>query len=244
MQQGQSMNPLQPRILLVEDDPVSREFLASAIESLPATVDRANSLAAARAMATRHAHQAWLIDAQLPDGRGADLLAQLRVEYPDTPALAHTASQDRPALDALVSAGFREVLLKPLSAATLQAAVRRTLGLNLASAAAGALRCGKLPSWNDAAGLAAMNGQHQHLQALRKLFLDELPGQRRWIAAAAAGGDIAGMRSTLHRLRASCGFVGAARLDAAVRMLEADPSCTLALQRFDEAATDLLASVR
>jgi HPt (histidine-containing phosphotransfer) domain-containing protein len=74
------------------------------------------------------------------------------------------------------------------------------------------------------------------------LFLDELPTQRRSIAAAAADGDITGMRSTLHRLRASCGFVGAARLDAAVRALESDLHCASALQRFEEAAGDLLLS--
>ena len=229
-----------PRILLVEDDPVSQGFLAAAIEALPATVDRADTLGAARALAARHAHALWLIDANLPDGRGADLLAQLRASCPDTPALAHTASQDRPALDALITAGFLEVLVKPLSAATLQTAVCRALGYDVATIVAGAATCGKLPSWDDAAALSALNGQHEHVRVLRKLFLDELPVQSQSIAAAVAGGDIAGLRATLHRLRASCGFVGAARLDAAVHALEADPRCALALQRFDEAAADLL----
>jgi hypothetical protein len=44
----------------------------------------------------------------------------------------------------------------------------------------------------------------------------------------------------LHRVRASCGFVGAARLGAALRALEAEPRSGIALQRFDEAAGDLL----
>ena len=236
------MNPIHatlPRILLVEDDPVSQAFLAAAIEALPATVDRAGSLADARTLAERHVHALWLVDANLPDGRGADLLAQLRVDCPHTPALAHTASQDLQALDTLIDAGFLEVLVKPLSAKLLQAAIGRALGAAaVASIAAGP----KLPSWDDAAALSALNGQHEHVQALRKLFLDELPAQRRSIAGAAANGDLAAMRSTLHRMRASCGFVGAARLDEAVRTLESDLHCASALQRFHEAAGDLLLS--
>jgi DNA-binding response OmpR family regulator len=242
MEREHPMNPNNatlPRILLVEDDPVSQAFLAAAIEALPATVDRAGSLAEARTLAAGHAHALWLVDANLPDGHGADLLAQLRVDFLGTPALAHTASQDRHALDALIDAGFLEVLVKPLSAKTLQAAIDRALG---AVAVAPMATGPKLPSWDDAAALSALNGQQEHVQALRRLFLDELPAQRRSIATAAANGDLAAMRSTLHRMRASCGFVGAARLDAAVRTLESNLHRASALQRFDEAASDLLLS--
>jgi DNA-binding response OmpR family regulator len=242
MEREHPMNPgdaTLPRILLVEDDPVSQAFLAAAIEALPATVDRAGSLAAARSLAAGHVHALWLVDANLPDGHGADLLARLRADFPGTPALAHTASQDRHALDALIEAGFLEVLVKPLSARALQAAIGRALGAApVASMATGA----KLPSWDDAAALSALNGQQEHVQVMRRLFLDELPAQRLSIATAAANGDFTAMQSTLHRMRASCGFVGAARLDAAVRTLESDLHCASALQRFDEAAGDLLLS--
>ena len=242
MEREHPMNPNDaplPRILLVEDDPVSQAFLAAAIEALPAMVDRAGSLAEARNLAADHAHALWLVDANLPDGHGADLLAKLRADFPGTPALAHTASQDRHALEALIDAGFLEVLVKPLSAKLLQAAIGRALGAApVVSMATGP----KLPSWDDAAALSALNGQQEHVQALRRLFLDELPAQRRSIASAAANGDLASMRSTLHRMRASCGFVGAARLDAAVRMLESELHCASALQRFDEVAGDLLLS--
>ena len=236
------MNPTEPtlpRILLVEDDPVSQAFLAAAIEAMPAIVDRAESLAAARELATGQVHALWLVDANLPDGRGADLLAQLRVDFPDTPALAHTAAQDRHALEALIDAGFLEALVKPLSTEALRAAIARALGAVPGPAMA---KGPTLPSWDDAAALSALNGQHEHMQALRGLFLDELPAQRRSITTAAIAGDCAGMRGTLHRLRASCGFVGAARLDAAVQALECNLHCTSALQRFDEAAGDLLLS--
>jgi HPt (histidine-containing phosphotransfer) domain-containing protein len=49
------------------------------------------------------------------------------------------------------------------------------------------------------------------------------------------------MRDELHRLAASCGFVGAARLAAAVRALQAAPGDGERLQRFDAAVGELLA---
>ena len=115
--------PPSPRILLVEDDPVSGAFLAAAVATLPAEVDLADTVAMALQLASRHDHHLWLIDANLPDGNGRDLLRALRIHAPATPALAHTASRDRGDLDALIGAGFTEVLIKPLGAVELQAAV-------------------------------------------------------------------------------------------------------------------------
>ncbi len=234
---------MKPRILLVEDDPVSREFLAVAAEGLPAIVDAVATCAEAmRGVLERPGHGVWLIDANLPDGDGRELLANLRAVSGDTPALAHTASRDRAQLDDLIDAGFAEVLVKPLAAGALQAALRRALG-RPADAIAEVRPGWKLPSWDDAAALSSLKGEATHVAALRLLFLDELPGQQREIGAALAQGDAVRARNVLHRLRASCGFVGAARLGEAVRELEADPGSAHALQRFDEAAGDLLVPV-
>ncbi len=234
---------IQPRVLLVEDDPTSRAFLAAAIETLPALVDAADSIASALDFAAVHTHALWLIDANLPDGHGADLLARLREHDATTPALAHTACTDRDALDALIAAGFAEVLIKPLAASELQARLRRALGrCSAKDPATPAPACDKLPLWDEEAALTALNGQRAHVDALRALFLEELPRSRDAIRAAAGRDDPDSIRASLHRLRASCGFVGATRLGAAVRAFEREPRSTTALQGFEDAARDLLAS--
>jgi HPt (histidine-containing phosphotransfer) domain-containing protein len=97
-----------------------------------------------------------------------------------------------------------------------------------------------LPQWDDAAALAALMGEQAHVIALRRLFLDELVGQCDVVEAALAGDDGDHARRILHMLRASCGFVGAARLGEAVRVLESDLRSELALQRFQQAASELL----
>lgn len=229
------MNPTLPRLLLVEDDPVSASFLHDAAASLPARVDVAAGIAEALAMATEgRPHDLYLIDANLPDGRGETLLQRLRRHGLAAPALAHTAARDETMRQRLLAAGFLDVLCKPLGVTELHEALRRHLALPPPT-------CGKQPNWDDDASLTALGGQQAHVDALRDLFLKELPGQRERMETAAANGDEATIRAELHRLAASCGFVGAARLADAVRELQAAPLDAQALQRLGFAMDDLLA---
>lgn len=220
--------PTLPRILLVEDDAASRAFLALAVAALPARVVEAAGCAQALAHARGDGRfDLWLVDAQLDDGDGATLLAGLRALQPGVPAMAHTASPDTAVLDALLAAGFDAVVSKPLAAVELREALRTLLG-------------GGGNDWDEDGALAALNGNAAHVSGLRKLFLAELPGQRDAVVSALRRGEPAAALPVLHRLRASCGFVGAARLADAVQVLEAAPGDAGALGRFEAAVEALL----
>lgn len=225
-----------PRVLLAEDDPVSRVFLTAALEALPAIVDAADSRAAACASAARQRHALWLLDAHLPDGSGAELLAQLRSRDPHTPALAHTATDDATVREALLRAGFGDVLVKPLTVAALQAAVRCALD----PATGGGFPAPDVPVWDDDSASRALNGSSEHIAALRGLFVLELQAVRERVADAFRRRDFEGLRAELHRLRASCGFVGAAQLGAAAQALGQDMDSPQRLHAFDAAARALL----
>jgi len=233
-----------PRLLLVEDDPTSRAFLTAAAQNLPADIDGADSVAAAVALGNAQDYDLWLFDANLPDGSGIELLARLRAKHPRTPALAHTAAADGSVLEGLIAAGFSEVLVKPLPAAMVRAAIARTLGLHshdqraVATAAPGAKR----PVWDDEAAASALNGNVAHVDTLRGLFVQELPTTHEAVLGAAHREDQDTVRAELHKLRASCGFVGAARLADAVQALQNEPDSRAHLARFDEAVQDTLAT--
>lgn len=222
-----------PRLLLVEDDPVSAAFLRDVATALPAEVDVAGNMAEALACTSARHHDLYLFDAHLPDGRGETLLRQLRERGLTTPALAHTAAREDALRDRLLAAGFVDVLCKPLTLAELHDALRRHLDLPAPGR-------GTHPVWDDEAALAALGGHQAHVEALRDLFLKELPSQRQRIEAASVQGDEVAIRAELHRLVAGCGFVGAARLAAAVRELQGMPRDAPALQRFGFALDELL----
>jgi CheY-like chemotaxis protein/HPt (histidine-containing phosphotransfer) domain-containing protein len=233
------------RLLLVEDDSVSAAFLAEALEGLPAIVDVAGSIADAVALARRTPHALWLVDAHLPDGGGLDCLRALQ-GIRATPALALTAGATRSELDALCAGGFLEVLLKPVGIALLQGTVRRLLDARFAERVAEPVVApasgGKLPAWEDASALAAIGGNAAALAKLRRMFLEELPLMQAQLATAQAAGDAPAVHALVHKLRASCGFVGAARLRAAVDLLARTPLAAPALRAFEFAAEDSRAS--
>ncbi len=223
-----AMDACAPRILLVEDDATSRAFLAGALAALPARVAAAPGAGEALAIAaSSDGFALWLVDARLPDAGGAALLAALRLLAPATPALAHTASREPACVAALRAAGFDGVLHKPLGVAALHAAVRAALQAPPGSRGVPA------PSPRiDAAARRAM---------LRALFHAELPVQRAAIEEAIAAGDVAAARGVMHRLRASCGFVGAGALGEAVRALQSEPESLDALRRFGACVDAVLA---
>ena len=227
-----------PRILLVEDDAISAAFLGEVAASLPAQVDVASSVAQALALAGIHRHALLLIDAHLPDGRGATLLQSLRTQGVTAPALAHTAAFETAVREDLLAAGFAEVLRKPLGMAELMQALQRHLPKMITMPAALA----DLPCWDDPAALAALGGQRANVVALRGLFVEELPGQRHRISQACIEGNQAGVLDELHRLVASCGFVGAAHMGQVVRQMQASPLDRDALAALQSAIEDVLTS--
>jgi CheY-like chemotaxis protein len=244
-----AVQPRAPRILLVEDDAVSRAFLAGALAALPARMAVAAGAAEALALAAGGKRfDLWLVDAHLPDADGGALLAALRLLAPSTPALAHTAARDPGCTTALRAAGFDGVLRKPVGLAVLRASVRNALRAPMRPAAAtGATLAVAEPAaaaWSTG-GSAAPPVPRIDAAArrtmLRALFHAELPVQRIAVEQAIAAGDVAAAFGVLHRLRASCGFVGAAALAAAVRALQSDPASLDALRRFGACVDAVLA---
>lgn len=239
------MMPMTPRLLLVEDDPTSRAFLVAASEALPASVDAAGSVASAIDLATSRDYALWVIDANLPDGSGASLLSALRERGLRTPAIAHTAAHAPGELDALVGAGFIDAVSKPVSTDAWQAALRRVLDGHVAErpgAYGAALAAADAPLWDDAAALVAMNHNRANVDALRALFLAELPAARIAVDEAFRTSDAVALSAALHKLRAGCGFVGAKRLDALAAALREAPHSPSIHRDFQAVLQDTLSS--
>jgi DNA-binding NarL/FixJ family response regulator/signal transduction histidine kinase len=112
-------------VLLVEDHTSVREAMAAAFEREPdfEVVGQAASLAEARLMLGNI--DVALIDLGLPDGYGADLIAELREANPSAQALVLSASLDRADLARAVQKGAAGALNKNVHLYEVVDAVRR-----------------------------------------------------------------------------------------------------------------------
>jgi DNA-binding NarL/FixJ family response regulator len=113
------------RVLLVDDHASFRESLALLLEREPdiAVVGQAGSLAEARALLRRV--DVAIVDLDLPDGHGADLVRELRAVNPDGMVLILTGSSSRADLARTVEAGAAGALHKSVGTGEILRAVRR-----------------------------------------------------------------------------------------------------------------------
>lgn len=184
------------RVLLAEDDAVSREFLCEAIRACggepTACADGPGALARAR-----EGHWNLLIlDHHLPGMNGEAVLAALRSgAVLPPPALATTAEPDSVRM-MLLEAGFAQVLPKPISFDVLRTVLAQ-------------FGC-EADALDDENALRAC-GSHSAVERLRRLFAEqELPRIQDEFDRSAD--NPRALRPTLHRLLASCGFCGATAL--------------------------------
>lgn len=198
--------PTLPRILIVDDDPVTLRFFEGALNRLAQCVTAADG-AAALSASENGAFDLFVVDLNLPDLRGEQVLSRLRRRHPSTRAIATSAEVDADVRKRVDSAGFDDVIEKPVALDRLLAVIGAFLG-------------DSARALDDEAALRSLGGDRTSLQALRGLLaaeLDEL-GKKYETEAPVDRDELA---ARLHRLRASCGFCGAVALASVAASLQA-----------------------
>ncbi|HLR16775.1 MAG TPA: response regulator transcription factor [Alcanivoracaceae bacterium] len=120
------------RLLLVEDDPLLAEGLASQLEKSGFSVDATASAQQALVLGRQEEYKVCVLDLGLPDGNGLEVLKAWRAEKRDLPVLILTARDDWQDKVSGLKAGADDYLAKPFQAeeliARLHAIVRRSEG--------------------------------------------------------------------------------------------------------------------
>jgi two-component system, NtrC family, response regulator AtoC len=101
-------------ILVIDDDPALRLGLGETLRLLGYRVDEADSLAAGREWLRRPPPAAVLLDLQLTDGLGLELLPHLKDGWPDVPVLMMTAHGSIDTAVKAMQQGAYSYLQKPL----------------------------------------------------------------------------------------------------------------------------------
>src|SRR3954451_22367843 len=192
------------RVLLVEDHTVVREAIAASFDAQPdfEVAGQAGSLADARWQL------GWIdlavIDLGLPDGDGADLIAELRKVNPDAHALVLTATLDRANLARAVELGAAAVLDKTARLDAVQEAVRRVCAgetLIPADEVVQLLGCARRLRDREHLDRAAIDEltarEREVLQALAEGLDTRIAAERLAISVRTLGNHIASIRQKL-----------------------------------------------
>ncbi|WP_374327001.1 ATP-binding protein [Azonexus sp.] len=117
------------RILLVDDEPISREVGEILLAGAGLQVDTAEDGEQALAFARQQSYDLILMDMQMPNRNGIDATRAIRAESLNrrTPILAMTANVFDSDREACLAAGMNDHLAKPLTPEALFAAVHRWL---------------------------------------------------------------------------------------------------------------------
>jgi DNA-binding NtrC family response regulator len=117
-------------ILLVEDNIEASAFIARRLRHEGATVYDVTTVAEGMTIANQNEIDLALLDLNLPDGSGIDLLARLRTIDPDLPVIMFTQYANvRSAVEAM-RLGAIEYLIKPFDPEDLEAAIGNALTMD------------------------------------------------------------------------------------------------------------------
>jgi len=118
---------MKTRIMVVDDDVNMRDLMVTLLESESYEVIPAESAAAAQAAFEGPQPDAVLLDLQLPDGHGLDLLPVLKKHWPDTEVIVLTGNATFDAAVEATKRGAYHFQNKPVDPKNLMVLVKRAL---------------------------------------------------------------------------------------------------------------------
>jgi CheY-like chemotaxis protein len=201
------------RILIVDDDELSREVLSLLVDRAGYEVDAVDSGDAALEQVRRVRPEVVLTDIQMPGTAGDELAERLRsLCGAGTMLLAMSGSE----LEEGVGREFDGFLLKPFTMETLTAAISGDLirGENSLAGTDGVVL--------DEGVYAKLAGsmRDSQLEELYALCRKDAEVRVERMRRAASGGDDATYRKEAHALKGGCGMVGAVELQRLATSME------------------------
>jgi two-component system, probable response regulator PhcQ len=119
---------MQPRVLLVDDDPNVTQALLRTLRREAYLVDTANSPGQALGLLAENVYDVVVSDEQMPGMSGAMLLARIRQEHPETVRIILTGHANlEVALRAINDGHVYRFLTKPCAGEDLAVAIRQAL---------------------------------------------------------------------------------------------------------------------
>jgi CheY-like chemotaxis protein/HPt (histidine-containing phosphotransfer) domain-containing protein len=214
-------------VLIIEDDEISQSFMVEAIGLLSVRCITSSSFSEARELCENAYFDLIISDVNTADG---SLFEHASCLPKHCKKLAVSAEITASITERLLQLGMHEVMAKPMSVLALHAALNRLLELDSSASA---------PLWDKQKALLAVAQNESILITLKDMFRVELPLMTAHIQQAFDTHQPEQIHETLHKLKASCGFLGASRLLQECARLDADISAQN-IERFMDIAEQTL----
>jgi DNA-binding response OmpR family regulator len=218
-------------LLLLEDDLISLEFMAEAMRELPLQLHTAGTFESAQRLTQLYCFALIISDLNLSDG---NLLTHYQQLPNNVPILAISAELNEHTRQALADIGIEHALAKPMRISQLHEAVYSVWPV-LRNETTSEL-------WDDEKAQRALGHNPQALANLKRMFAAELDTMKTQISQAFETGNQTFIQQQLHKLKASCGFLGAERLLQASHVLDHNPG-EQTLQHFLEVLDETRATI-
>lgn len=214
-------------VLLIEDDEISQTFMAEAIALLPVICITCSSFSDAHQLCQERNFDVIVSDVNTADGSLFDQASYLPASCKK---IAVSADITASITERLLQQGMHEVLAKPMSIQALHTVLIRLLALDDGAST---------PLWDKQKALLVVGQNEAILSSLNEMFKAELPLMMAHIQQAFDTQQPEQIHDTLHKLKASCGFLGTSRLLQECSRLDADISAQN-IDRFMGVAKDTL----
>jgi PAS domain S-box-containing protein len=219
------------QVLVVEDNKVNQKVILAQLAKFQLKPDLANNGQEALDLLECQAYDLVFMDCQMPVMDGYEATRALREREqgkPSTPITAITAHASAGEREKCLSAGMDDYLSKPVTRADLAVVLMRWLGVPCVSAQepptgsnrnlpmgenqglSGAepnqgLSQAESRGWDQSAALKRLDGDHDLLNEMIDLFLEEAPIQLAEIAAALSRTDLPALADAAHAIKGMAG---------------------------------------
>ena len=122
---------MKPTILVLDDEEDVRFAIQDFLSQKGYSIEVAATLAEARGSLSTRRYDTVLVDLQLPDGNGQDLITEARDAYPDMGIIVVSGRQDVPNVVEAMRLGADNFLTKPIRMADLDVFIQKTLELGM-----------------------------------------------------------------------------------------------------------------
>ena len=203
------------RVLVVEDNPTNQQVALGILHKLGVRADAVSDGNEAIVTLRRIPYDLVFMDVQMPEMDGLEATRMVRsptsgVIDANIPIVAMTAYAMRGDREACLAAGMNDYLAKPVTPASLAAAVERWLNGPRADRTTVAAQAAPNDDIFDEQGLLERTmGSLELMQEVVRSFLDDLPQQIDALETMIAKGDAKGAERQAHTIKGAAATVGA-----------------------------------